>query len=309
MSAAATWLSTLALLCFGIGFVLVMDRVAFAVIARRPSALAWRAVLLAPLQTAAAAYLRQQSRTEHPDRLNWTLAPILYLALAGIGLAVVPLAPGRVLIESPASVVLWGAVETLTVIAVFLHGWSANAPLPLIGAYRYAAIGLPIMLLSMFVLIGAALPAQSLSVAAIVESQRTLWNIVRQPLGLLLFLLLGLSLSLRGPFDYADSADLAGGTASEVSGAARLTWQLARHAMLVSFAAMASSAFLGGYLGPVRAGPWWLALKMLGVLTLLIAAGHGLARLTPSRMLTALWTVLLPLAFLDLALAGVVALW
>ena len=309
MSTAVPWLGTLTMLCFGIGFVAVMDRVVFAFIARRSSADAWRGVLLAPVQTVAAIYLRQQNRTERPDRLNWALAPILYLALAGIGLAVVPLAPGVALIESPASVVLWGAVETLTVIAVFLHGWSANAPLPLIGAYRYAAIGLPIMLLSMFVLIGTALPAQSLSVASIVESQRTLWNVLRQPLGLMLFLLLGLSLSLRGPFDYADSADLAGGTASEVSGAARLTWQLARHAMLVSFAAMASSAFLGGYLGPVRAGPWWLALKMLVLLTLLIAAGHSVARLPPSRMLTVLWTVLLPLAFLDLGVAGVVALW
>src|SRR3546814_9446432 len=82
-----------------------------------------------------------------------------------------------------------------------LHGWSANAPLPQIGAYRYVAIGLPAMLISMFVLIAAALPAESLAVSAIVESQASVWNVVRQPPGLLLFLMLGLSLTLRGPFD------------------------------------------------------------------------------------------------------------
>ncbi|MGA0587928.1 NADH-quinone oxidoreductase subunit H [Dyella sp. KRB-257] len=308
MSVLVPWLGMLALLCVGMTLVVMLDRLVFAAIARRPRT-SMRDTLLAPLRTIAATLVRQQNRTEHPDRLNWALAPVLYLGLAGIGLAVVPLAPGVAVIDSPASVVLWGAAEALTVIAVFLHGWSANAPLPLLGAYRYAALSLPIMLLSMFVLIGTALPAQSLSVTRIVESQHEVWNVWRQPLGLLLFLLLGLSLSLRGPFDYADSTDLAGGTASEVSGAARLTWQLARHAMLVAFAAMASSAFLGGYLGPVRAGPWWLALKMLVLLTLLIGAGHGLARLPPSRMLTLLWTVLLPLAFLDLGVAGVVALW
>ena len=75
------------------------------------------------------------------------------------------------------------------------------------------------MLVSMFVLIAAALPAQSLALSAIVASQRELWNVVRQPLGLPLFLLVGLSLTLRGPFDYADSADLAGGTSAETSGA------------------------------------------------------------------------------------------
>src|SRR3546814_15164923 len=103
---------------------------------------------------------------------------------------------------------LWGACEALTVVVVFLHGWSANAPLPLIGAYRYVAIGLPAMLISMFVLIAAALPAESLAVSAIVESQASVWNVVRQPPGLLLFLMLGLSLTFRGPLDYAAARDL-----------------------------------------------------------------------------------------------------
>src|SRR3546814_10002511 len=53
------------------------------------------------------------------------------------------------------------------------------------------------MLLSMFVLIAAALPAESLAVSAIGDSQASVWNVVRQPPGLLLFLLLGLSLTLR----------------------------------------------------------------------------------------------------------------
>ena len=68
-------------------------------------------------------------------------------------------------------IVIWGSCEALIIVAVFLHGWSPNAPFPLIGAYRYVAIALPVMLPSMFVLIAAALPAQSLSVIAIVDSQ------------------------------------------------------------------------------------------------------------------------------------------
>src|SRR3546814_14225402 len=52
--------------------------------------------------------------------------------------------------------------------------------------------------------------------------------------GLLLFLMLGLSLPLRGPFAYADASDLAGGTSAEASGQARARWPAARLAMLVS---------------------------------------------------------------------------
>jgi NADH-quinone oxidoreductase subunit H len=263
----------------------------------------------APLRRAAAELARQRVTTERPDALNWRLAPLLYLGLAAAGLSVIPMAPGVVAADFEASVVLWGACEALTVVVVFLHGWSANAQLALMGGYRYVAIGLPVMLISMFVLIAAAIPAESLSVSAIVDSQREVWNVVRQPLGLPLFLLLGLSLGLRGPFDYADPFDLAGGTASEASGAQRAAWGWARLAMLVAVASMASAAFLGGYLGPWLPGPAWMALKTAGLVAVLVAASHLLARTPPSRMLTCVWTVLLPLAFLDLVWAGVEALW
>lgn len=282
----------------------VLDRTVQAAIAGRPIG----GVLAAPLRGAAAHFVRQRSSTERPDSLNWMLAPALYLVLAAIGLSVVPLAPGLVAADLDAGIVLWGACEALTVVVVFLHGWSANSPFPLIGAYRYVAIGLPVMLVSMFVLIATALPAESLSVSAIVESQRSTWNVVRQPLGMPLFLLLGLSLTLRGPFDYADPWDLSGGTSAEVSGPAQAAWQFARLAMLVSVAAMTSAAFLGGYLGPVLPGPVWLALKIVVVLVILVGVGRLFARMPPARMLTALWVVLLPLAFVDLIIAGVEAL-
>ena len=262
------------------------------------------AVVLGPLRNGAALMLRPNTATEAPDALNRLLAPGWYLALALIGLSVVPLAPGIVASELSTGLVLWGACEALTVVVVFLHGWSPNSPLPLIGAYRYVAIGLPAMLLSMFVLIAAALPAQSLSVVEVVEAQRGLWNVIRQPLGLPLFMGLGLAVTLRGPFDYADGAELAGGTSAEESGPALALWQFARLAMLVAFSAMAASAFLGGYLGPGLPGPVWLLVKTMAVMAATVAAGRWFARMPPARMLTFLWVILLPLSFANLALVG-----
>ncbi|KAA9005571.1 complex I subunit 1 family protein [Histidinibacterium aquaticum] len=255
-----------------------------------------------------AAFGRQRVETEAPDRMNRDLAPAWYLALAAVGLSVVPFAPGLALIDSPVGIVIWGACEALTVVTVFLHGWSPNAPFPLIGAYRYAAIGLPVMLPSMFVLIAAALPAESLSLVAIVESQREIWNVVRQPLGLPLFLVVALALTLRGPMDYADAADIASGTSAEDSGPARAAWQVARLAMLVSVSAIAATVFLGGPLGPVLPGPVWLWLKTAVLMALIVWLGDRVARTTPSRMLGILWVVLLPLSFLDLVISGVLAL-
>ena len=287
-------------LALGAWLAAVLDRLAPALWGQR--------VTVAPLSEAAALLVRQRVRTEAPDDINRWLAPALYLALAAVGLSVVPLTPGAAPVESPVGIVVWGSCEALTIVAVFLHGWSPNAPFPLIGAYRYVAIGLPVMLPSMFVLIAAALPAQSLSVTAIVASQAEMWNVVRQPLGLPLFLLVGLTLTLRGPFDFADGADLAGGTSAEDSGPGRALWQLARLTMLVAFSAMAATVFLGGPLGPWLPGPVWLWLKTALVMAVTVLAGHGIARTTPGRMLTLLWVVALPVSFVHLAAAGLVAL-
>lgn len=305
MSEVVAFAGLALLLGGGMWFAAALDGALAAAIAGRPLAPA----LVRPLQAGAIHLLRQGARTERPDAVARTLAPVLYLALAAIGMSVVPFAPGVVLSDISTGVVLWGACEALTIIAVFLHGWSANAPLPLIGGYRYVAICLPAMLLSMFVLIAAALPAGSLSVAAIVEAQRGLWNVALQPLGLVLFLLLGLTLTLNGPFDYADPHDLAGGTSAESSGSDRAAWQAARLAMTVSVAAMASAAFLGGYHGPLLPGPVWLVLKVALVIAILVAAGRLLARMPAPRMMTFIWTVLLPVSFADLALVGGLLLW
>lgn len=288
------------LIAAGVAFAALGDAATRASLAGRP-VLRWSKSFL---PEAPAAFVRQRIVTERPDAFNWHLSPGLYLSLGLVGLSIIPFGPGLALVDTNAGIVVWGACEALTIVVIFLHGWSANAPFPLLGAYRYVAIGLPVMLLSMFVLIAAAMPAESLALPAIVEAQRGVWNVVRQPLGLLLFLMLGLAVTLRGPFDYASPFDLAGGVVAESSGPLRASWEFARLVMLVSFSAMASTAFLGGYLGPWLPGALWLLIKTLFVIALLIVATHWFARLPPSRMLTALWILLLPLSFFNLALVG-----
>jgi len=288
----------------GVYVVAVFDSLAAAwVAARRPSG-----ILLLPIRRAAFLVVQQHNETERPDEAGWRLAPALYLALAATGFGLIPLSASFVPIDGPAGIVLWGAMEALAIVAIFLHGWSANAMLPLIGAYRFVALGLSILLVSMFVLIAAALPAESMRMMDLVDSQRELWNVVRQPLGLPLLLLVAMTLSFWGPFNFADSADLATGTASEVSGPPLLVWKLSRAAMLVSFSALAATLFLGGWLGPWLPGPVWLALKTVLILAVLAGMGRLAGRVSTERMITAAWVVLLPISFLHLAWAGVEAL-
>jgi NADH-quinone oxidoreductase subunit H len=254
--------------------------------------------------------LRQQSiTTERPDDLNRLLAPALFLGLAAMGLSVVPWSGDFIPADLSTGIVLWGAVEVLATVVIFLYGWSANAHFPLLAGYRYVSLGLSYMLVSMFVLIGVALPAESLRISAVVDSQRELWNVIRQPLGLPLFLVVGLGLTFWGPLNFASSKDLASGVSSDTSGPAYLLWEFARRSMLVAFSFMAASAFLGGWLGPILPGPLWLILKAMAVLAVLLLVGRLLPKISADGFISLAWVVLLPLAFVDLIWAGVLALW
>lgn len=261
--------------------------------------------LLAPMQNAFLMLLRSRTGTERPDGRLWALGPALLAGLAAVGLSVIPLGPRLVVSASPSGFVLFAAAVAFVMVAVFIQGWAANSTLPLIGAYRFVAEAISYQIPFLLVLLATALPAGSLSVVDIVSSQQSVWNVVRQPLGLPLYLLVGLGVTFWGPLNLPDAADLAGGTLLEVSGAARLGWIGARAGLMVAVAAMGAAAFLGGWWGPWLPGWAWVVLKTGVLLAILVAARHLLAPVPIERFVLVAWTVLIPLALVDVFVSGV----
>lgn len=301
----------------GIYAVAVLDAILGRAVAGRP--LRVTEALAAPVSSAALLLITQRTTTERPDAAVWALAPALLGGSAGAALAVIPfssvplgastgiapLAGGDV---AP-GIVAFGAAMALVMVAVYLHGWSANSIFPLVGAYRFVAEALSYEMPLALVLIAAALPAESLSVADIVRAQAGAWNVVRQPLGLPLYLIAGLGLAFWGPLALPDGADLAGGTSAELSGVALLLWRAARSAVLVAVAAMGAAAFLGGWLGPGLPGVAWMTLKTLALLVVLLVAGHTLARVRLEWFVRVAWAILIPVALIDIFASGVLVLW
>jgi NADH-quinone oxidoreductase subunit H len=295
-----------ALLLVGVYVIAVLDRLIGDVVARTP--VQPSRAFAAPLQSAALALLQQRTTTERPDAALLAFAPAVLGALAAAALVVVPL--GRVVgqREIASGIVYFGAAMAMVMVAVFLHGWSANSVFPLIGGYRFVAQALSYEMPLALVLIAAALPAQSLAVGDIVQSQSGMWNVIRQPLGLPLYLIAGLGLAFWGPLNTPDAADLIAGTTAESSGAPYLGWRAARAAVLLAVAAMGAAAFLGGWLGPVLPGAVWMVLKTLLLLIVMITAGHLLARVRLERFVLVAWVVLIPLALVDIFVSGYLAL-
>ena len=290
----------------GVYTVAVLDGVAAAMVARRP--LHVRRTLIAPLADAALLLTHSRTRTEHPDAEAWALAPALLAGLAAVGLALVPVGPGTSVTDPAAGFVLYSAAVTYVMVAVYLHGWSANSTLPLIGGYRFVAQAFAYQIPFLLALLAPALPAESLAIGDIVEAQASLWNVVRQPLGLPIFLIVSAAVTFSLPLDFPDAVDLAGGTAAEASGPHRLAWRGARAALLVMVAAMGASAFLGGWHGPWLPGWLWVIVKTLLLLAVLIGSSHLFARPRIERFVVFAWVVLLPLSLVNIFFAGALLL-
>ncbi len=295
-----------AVLVAGVYFVALGDRLAGALVAG--SRLRWGDLLLGPLRSAVLLLTQRRRTTERPDAPGWALAPALLVGLAGVAIALVPLGPGTVVADPATGFVAFSAAIAFVMIAVYLHGWSPNSAFALHGAYRYAAQALSFQIPFLLAMLATALPAESLSIVDIVAAQEPLWNVVRQPVGLPLYLIVGLSVSFWGPMNLPDAADLAGGTSAEDSGVARLLWRAARAAMLVAVSAMGATGFLGGWWGPWLPGWAWVALKTLALLAAFIAAGHLLARVRIERFVVVAWTILIPLALANIFVSGALLL-
>ena len=261
-----------------------------------------------PLRRAAQLALQRRTLTERPDAGTWALAPALLGALAAVGLAVVPLTGTLVPVEADTGIVVFAAAMALVVVAVYLQGWSPNSPLSLVAAYRFVAEGLSYEIPFAVVLIGAAIPARSLALVPIVTSQEHLWNVVRQPLGLPVYLITVLALGFWGPLALPEGEDVAGGTSLELSGVPRLLWRVAQLNVLVAVSAMGAAVFLGGWLGPWLPGSVWMALKTLFLLALLVSSRQFFARVRTESFVVVAWTVLTPLALVDVFLAGIQAM-
>ena len=308
MTATAWWGAILGVgvaVTVGAYVVAVADRAIATVVAGEP--VRW-SVLAGPTRSVALGLVQGGTTTERPDGPAWALAPALYLGLAAAALAVVPLSETLVAAPIEGGIVLFGAAQALAVIPVFLNGWSSNSILPLIGAYRFIAQALSYEMPNLLALLSVSVPASSLALGDIVASQQGLWNVVRIPLGLPLFIFAAAGLAFWGPVNFPDGADLAGGTQAETSGVHLLAWRAGRAAMLVATAAMGAAAFLGGWLGPGLPGWAWMVAKTLVLLVLLVASRHLVGRMRLERYVVISWVVLIPLALLNVLIAAAVAL-
>jgi len=242
------------------------------------------------------------------DRATFIAIPFALMAVAGALIALVPLSPTTYIANPSVGAVLVFAILGFTPLVVLLAGWASNSKYPFLGGLRalhqLVAYEIP-MILS---LVGAVLLSGSLNLMGIVTAQNSIWYIVLQPLGAIVFYIGALAELERIPFDIPEAdSELVAGWQTEYSSMLFGTFQLANFSRMYIMAGLFTTFFLGGWLGPAPVPPevWFIA-KVTVVMLFLMLPRSIMPRLRIDMLLRAGWVKLLALAFANIFITMVI---
>lgn len=263
----------------------------------------------APILAGLALLGRESLVPRRPDRLLFEIAPPLLLAAAVAAAAVLPLAPGTIVVDLATGALFVNAAWVYVMVALVMAGWGSNGAYAMVAGWRFLGQLVAYAMLIVMPLTAVAMRAESLSTTAVVRSQAGLWNAAAQPLGFVLFWLAAMAASFLPPFDHPIAAgELAGGVSGEYTGARLAVFRLGRLVLIVTFATAVTVFYLGGWLGPALPAWAWTAGKTLLVAAAMLAGGRAVPRLRSDDVLAWGWKLGIPLALANIVWVGV-TLW
>jgi NADH-quinone oxidoreductase subunit H len=243
------------------------------------------------------------------DRLVFIMAPAVIMATVLLSFAVIPFAPGIVVVDLHVGLLFFLAMSSLGVYSVVLAGWSSNNKYALLGSLRGAAQMISYEVFMGLSLGGVIMLAGSFNLREIVEAQRGLWFFIPQILGLLVFLIAGLAETHRLPFDLPEAeSELIAGFHSEYSGMKFGMFFVGEYLAVTLISMMIVTLFFGGWLGPILPPIVWFFLKTLVFISFFILMRAALPRPRYDQLMSWGWKILMPISILNLIVTGAVLL-
>jgi NADH-quinone oxidoreductase subunit H len=231
------------------------------------------------------------------DPIVFTLAPVVVYMASVMSLVVIPFAPGLFGQDFNIALLYFFAMGGLTVVGLLMAGWASFNKYSLLGGLRSAAqvvsyeIPLTLSVVGLMLLYGT----MSINTIVLGQSGSVLdWNVFKQPLGALIFLIAATAEANRTPFDLTEAdSEIVAGFATEYSGMRFGFFFFAEYVNVFIVSALTVSLFFGGWTAPFQwpfpviaaldpgsLGIWLLILVAVVpvVGTLLFAAPFWLAR-------------------------------
>jgi NADH-quinone oxidoreductase subunit H len=274
---------------------------------------------------------KEELRPKGADKWLFTLAPILSIVAAFTAFAPVPFGAETTLfglLDEPmrlgisdvnVGVLVVFAVTSMGVYGIVLAGWSSNSKYSLFGGLRASAQMISYELSYATALAAVILIAGSLSLREVVEAQSGLWwgfiprwFVFLQPVGFIIYMIAGIAETNRAPFDFPEAEqELVAGYNTEYSSVRFALFPQAEYINMVTMAGVATSLYLGGWLGPFSdaLGVLWFILKVGAILFFYIWMRWTLPRYRYDQLMSFGWKFLFPASVINLLATAALVLY
>jgi len=241
------------------------------------------------------------------DRFVYLLAPLLIFLPTLCVASLIPLAGAEAFANQPYGLLVIVALSGVTVLSIFMAGWSSNNKYSVLGAMRSVAQVIAYEIPVLLAALSVVMIAQTTNLRQIVEAQHnTVWYVLVQPVAAILFFIGITAETNRAPFDIPEAeSELVGGFHTEYSGMRFAMFFFAEYTNMLVLAALGATLFLGGWLGPWLPGPVWLLIKSYAVIFVLIWVRWTYPRLRFDQLMSFAWKVLIPVALVNLVVTAV----
>jgi NADH-quinone oxidoreductase subunit H len=215
--------------------------------------------LLQPIADVLKLILKELIIPTQSNRFLFIIAPMISIATAMAGWAVIPFGKNAVLANINAGVLYSLSLSSMGVYGVLIAGWASNSKYALFGALRATAQSISYEIAMGFALVGVMMAAGSLNFQTIINAQSGgIWHWYWLPLFplFIVFWISGVAETNRAPFDVAEGeTEIVAGFHVEYSGTAFALFFLAEYANMILISTLIAVMFLGGWLSPFEGIP------------------------------------------------------
>ncbi len=250
--------------------------------------------------------LKESEIPTQADRPLYRAAPYVVFVAGFLALIAIPLNKNLVPVSLNVGLLYILAIGTPGVIGILMAGWSSGNKYSLLGGMRSAAQMISYEIPLVLSVLGVVMLGQTLDLYKLVEAQ-SIWYIVFQPLGFIIFLIAAVAETNRNPFDIPEAeSELTAGFHTEYGGIRFAYFFLAEYVNMFVLSALGATLFFGGWRGPLLPGWCWFLLKTGAILFLFFWFRWTYPRLRTDQLMALCWKVLTPLAFINILITGLI---
>jgi len=271
--------------------------------------------LLQPVADGIKLFFKEDIIVPFANRIIYILAPAVIVITALVSFAVIPFGDSIKIMGQSIDLVVADvnvgllylfAVSSLGVYGVVMGGWASNNKYSLLGSIRSSAQMISYELSLGLSIVGVLMIVGSLSLTKIVEAQSSVWFILCQPLGFIIFLISAVAECSRTPFDLTECEnELVAGYQTEYSSMKFGLYYLGEYAHILVVSSLAVSLFFGGWQGPFLPPILWFLIKVFAFIFFFIWIRATFPRFRYDQLMKFGWKVLFPLSLVNILVTAV----